>query len=91
VQDLREWTTALCAELGIELGGESDADVDALVAELLDVARVAAHRVARPAAPVTTFVVGLAAARGGPEAVARAAGVARRLAESWPADPGGPP
>jgi hypothetical protein len=83
VDDLREWTAALCAELGVA----ADVDVD----ELLDVARVAAHRVTRPAAPVTTFVVGLAAAGGGPEAVARAADAARRLAEAWPAGDGDPP
>src|SRR5204863_90328 len=49
---------------------------------LLDVARDAAHGVARPAAPLTTFLVGYAAGLrgGGPAAVAEAAGVAQRLA-----------
>jgi hypothetical protein len=49
------------------------------VTALLDVARDAAHGVARPAAPLTTFLVGLAAGRrgGSPEAVAAAAGIAR--------------
>jgi hypothetical protein len=49
---------------------------------LLDVARDAAHGVARPAAPLTTFLVGYAAALrgGGGEAVAAAAAVAQRLA-----------
>ena len=37
-------------------------DID--VAMLLDLAREAAHGVARPAAPVTTFLLGLAVARG---------------------------
>ncbi|HEY9373868.1 NTP transferase domain-containing protein, partial [Streptomyces sp.] len=61
---LDEWITAVKDELGIEL------DVDTGV--LLDLARDAAHGVARPAAPLTTFLVGYAAARagadGGPEA-----------------------
>ena len=51
-----EWIDAVRLELGL------DADVDVNV--ILDVARVAAHNVARPAAPVTTFLLGVAAARG---------------------------
>ena len=35
---------------------------------LLDLARDAAHNVARPAAPLTTFMVGLAAGRAGGDA-----------------------
>ncbi|NEE16973.1 molybdenum cofactor guanylyltransferase, partial [Streptomyces sp. SID7499] len=52
---LDEWITSVKNELGIEL------DVDTGV--LLDLARDAAHGVARPAAPLTTFLVGYAAAR----------------------------
>ncbi|MFD7874030.1 NTP transferase domain-containing protein [Streptomyces sp. NPDC059766] len=87
---LDEWISAVKDELGIEL------DVDTGV--LLDLARDAAHGVARPAAPLTTFLVGYAAARaeGGPEAVAEAARKAAALALRWaqedpagdkPADP----
>lgn len=78
---LDEWITAVKDELGIEL----DVDTDAL----LDLARVAAHGVARPAAPLTTFLVGYAAAKaaatpgGGPEAVAEAARKAAALAALW--------
>ncbi|NBM15902.1 NTP transferase domain-containing protein [Streptomyces sp. GC420] len=75
---LDEWITAVKDELGIEL------DVDTGV--LLDLARDAAHGVARPAAPLTTFLVGYAAARsagGGREAVAEAAAKAAALAERW--------
>jgi hypothetical protein len=74
---LDEWITALLAELGLDL------DVD--VKLLLDVARDAAHSVARPAAPLTTFVVGYAAALqgGGPEAVQQAADRATALAAAW--------
>ncbi|MFD7897689.1 NTP transferase domain-containing protein [Streptomyces sp. NPDC059743] len=75
---LDEWITAVKDELGIEL------DVD--ISVLLDLARDAAHGVARPAAPLTTFLVGYAAAKAGgdgPEAVAEAARKAAALALRW--------
>ncbi|MFI6487002.1 NTP transferase domain-containing protein [Streptomyces sp. NPDC050564] len=74
---LDEWISAVKDELGLDL------DVDTGV--LLDLARDAAHGVARPAAPLTTFLVGYAAARagGGPEAVAEAARKAAALALRW--------
>ena len=52
------------------------------IAALLDVARDAAHGVARPAAPLTTFVVGYVAALrgGGADAVRDVAAVTQRLA-----------
>ncbi|MFD7700737.1 NTP transferase domain-containing protein [Streptomyces caelestis] len=74
---LDEWISAVKDELGIDL------DVDTGV--LLDLARDAAHGVARPAAPLTTFLVGYAAARAGGdrEAVAEAARKAAALALRW--------
>ncbi|MCO8307981.1 NTP transferase domain-containing protein [Streptomyces hygroscopicus] len=74
---LDEWIAAVKAELGIDL------DVD--TAALLDLARDAAHGVARPAAPLTTFLVGYAAAQkgGGPEALAAATEKAAALAARW--------
>ncbi|MEU4892134.1 NTP transferase domain-containing protein [Streptomyces sp. NPDC044780] len=74
---LDEWIAAVKAELGIDL------DVD--TAALLDLARDAAHGVARPAAPLTTFLVGYAAAQkgGGPEALAAATEKAAALAVRW--------
>ncbi|KUL22854.1 NTP transferase domain-containing protein [Streptomyces regalis] len=77
---LDEWISAVKDELGIEL------DVDTKL--LLDLARDAAHGVARPAAPLTTFLVGYAAAQagggeGGPEAVAEASRRAAALALRW--------
>ena len=80
---LDEWITAVKNELGFEL------DVDTGV--LLDLARDAAHGVARPAAPLTTFLVGYAAAKASsgksPEeasaAVAEAARKAAALALRW--------
>ncbi|MFD4985718.1 NTP transferase domain-containing protein [Streptomyces sp. NPDC058374] len=77
---LDEWILAAKEELGIDL------DVD--IRLLLDLARDAAHGVERPAAPLTTFLVGYAAGRagGGPEAVAEAARKAADLAERWAAE-----
>ncbi|GHG58980.1 NTP transferase domain-containing protein [Streptomyces griseocarneus] len=74
---LDEWISAVKAELGIEL------DVD--TTGLLDLARDAAHGVARPAAPLTTFLVGYVAAQrgGGAEAVAAAIREAGALAARW--------
>jgi molybdopterin-guanine dinucleotide biosynthesis protein A len=74
---LDEWITAVKDELGIDL------DVD--ISVLLDLARDAAHGVARPAAPLTTFLVGYAAAQagGGPEAVAEVSRKAAALALRW--------
>ena len=77
---LDEWITAVKDELGIEL------DVDTGV--LLDLARDAAHGVARPAAPLTTFLVGYAAAKAGGEGkdVVEAARKAAALAHRWAAE-----
>ncbi|WP_028799337.1 DUF6457 domain-containing protein [Streptomyces sp. 142MFCol3.1] len=74
---LDEWISVVKDELGIDL------DVD--TGALLDLARDAAHGVARPAAPLTTFLVGYAAAQagGGPDAVAEAARKAAALALRW--------
>ncbi|MBB2922822.1 DUF6457 domain-containing protein [Cellulomonas cellasea] len=54
---LDTWVRALATELGVD-----PAVVD--VAGLLDVARDAAHGVARPATPLTTFLLGYAVATG---------------------------
>jgi Domain of unknown function (DUF6457) len=55
---LATWTTQLCDALGVEV----DLEID----DVLDIARDAAHQVERPAAPITTFLIGYAAAlRGG--------------------------
>lgn len=78
---MEEWTDAVCRELGIE-DVVDRAKVTTLV---LDLARDVAHGVARPAAPLTAFLVGLAAGRSDDPAAA-APGLAAavgRLAESW--------
>ena len=58
---LDDWVAAVAAELGID---ELDLDVD----QVLDLAADAAHAVVRPAAPLTTFIAGFAAGRGGGKA-----------------------
>jgi hypothetical protein len=66
-----------------ELATALDIDASALDRTLiLDLARDAAHGVARPAAPLTTFLVGYAAGLrgGGAQAVADAAAIAARHA-----------
>jgi hypothetical protein len=75
---LDKWTAAVCAELGI-----AEERVD--MRQILDLARVAAHQVERPAAPLTAYLLGLAVGTGLP-----ADEVASRitvLAEGWPAEP----
>ena len=75
--DLHAWTTLLMADLGLE--GEIDEGL------VLDVAREAAHNVVRPAAPVSTYLLGYAAALAGgrPEDVERLAARVIDLAGSW--------
>lgn len=75
---LERWVQALSAELDIEV---EDLDVQAL----LDVARDAAHSVVRPAAPLSTFLVGYAAglraAKG--DDIGRECAAASALATGW--------
>ena len=84
---LTDWTRRLATELGVadDLGPTSEEGPPLDLDQILDLARDAAHAVDRPAAPVTTFLVGYAAARrgGGPEAIADCARIARELAAGW--------
>jgi hypothetical protein len=52
-------------EAAAELGRPELALTDAQQTALLDLARVAAHSIARPAAPLTTFLAGYALGIGG--------------------------
>ncbi|MBE1876958.1 DUF6457 domain-containing protein [Myceligenerans pegani] len=78
--DLQTWISALETELGLEPG-----TID--MNTVLDLARDAAHAVARPAAPLTAYAVGyatgLAAATGDTTDAARKA---LALANRWPDD-----
>ena len=68
------WIEALKKELGLTT------DIDKTL--ILNVARDAAHAVERPAAPVTTFLVGYAVALGAD--VNSAAETIEKLAKQWP-------
>ena len=72
--DLDAWAAHLATELGVD-----PAVVD--VAAVLDLAAVAAHSVTRPAAPLTAFLVGYAAARRGRADADEVRAVAARAAE----------
>lgn len=70
---MQEWVAAVREALGVEVA----VDVDVI----LDVAREAAHGVARPAAPLTTYLLGAAVAAGAdPRAAAEAIA---SLARGW--------
>jgi len=75
---LDDWTQALCAELGVDPQDDAQRAV-------LDMARVVAHQVDRPAAPVTAFYLGLAVGRG--QRLAEVAAKAQEMAGGWPAAP----
>lgn len=55
--ELDDWAQAAAAALGVTVEAGD-------VAAVLDLARDAAHGVARPAAPLTTFIAGLAVGGG---------------------------
>ena len=68
---LDEWTAAVATALGLDIEAGAVRDV------VLDLARDAAHGVARPAAPLTTFLLGVAV--GGGQDLGAAAGAIRAL------------
>jgi hypothetical protein len=74
---LHDWIDELCDALDI------DVEIDEGI--VLDLARDAAHAVERPAAPITTYLLGYAAALAGgsPEKVEELAARATELAEKW--------
>lgn len=80
---LTDWTERLAAELGLD---PNDPGVE--LDTILNLARDAAHAVERPAAPVTAFYVGYAAAKrgGGDAAIAECVRIARELTAEWERD-----
>ncbi|NJQ17849.1 nucleotidyltransferase family protein [Streptomyces bohaiensis] len=83
---LEEWLAAVKAELDI------DTDVD--TGALLDAARDAAHGVTRPAAPLTTYLLGYAAGSAGvdpAEAARRIGALAARWQQEQEQEPGQAP
>ncbi len=73
---LDDWTEALCAELGLDPAEDTQKTV-------LNLARVVAHTVDRPAAPLTAYLFGLAVGGGAP--LAETAAKVQQLARGWPA------
>ncbi len=55
---LDDWVAAMAAELGLD-------DVEVDIDQVLDLAADAAHTLVRTAAPLTTFLAGIAAGRAG--------------------------
>jgi hypothetical protein len=78
---LSEWVTAVARELGLEEALDSATTVDMV----LDLTSDVAHGVSRPGAPVTAFLVGVAAGRAEDPAVAARdyAQKVSRLADGW--------
>jgi len=71
---MKSWVESLQKELGL------NASID--VEKILDVARDAAHAVERPAAPITTYLLGIAVANG--QDLHDACEKVASLAKNWP-------
>ena len=84
---LSEWVDAVSQELGLEGAVDNAATVDMV----LDLTSDVAHGVSRPGAPVTAFLIGLAAGRAADSAVAARdyAQKISRLADGWDSERGG--
>jgi hypothetical protein len=81
VNTLQEWVDLVCRELNI-----TDAvSPAAMQSRVLDLSRDVAHEVARPAAPLTAYLLGLAAGRSSdPEVTAdELAQRVTQLAQRW--------
>ena len=80
---VREWVDAVAHRL--ELHDALGADRDDVIARILDLTADVAHGVSRPAAPVTAFLVGLAAGRAADPAAALPGRLdeASALAATW--------
>jgi Domain of unknown function (DUF6457) len=74
VTNMERWMEAACAELGLAAGAVP-------IRTVLDLARDVAHQVERPAAPLTAFLLGLAAGAG--QAPEDAAARLSELAARW--------
>lgn len=85
--ELDDWLAALSAEIGTD---DFVLDNDA-IHTLLDLARDSAHEVERVAAPLTTFLVGIAVGRGQPLGGVAARATALAMQHEVPAPPEGAP
>jgi hypothetical protein len=75
------WAAALAADLGVEQSLDTDT--------VLGLAADAAHGIMRPAAPLTTFLVGVAVGQAGgdPERTAEILDRVRNAIDAWPTSP----
>ncbi len=82
--NLHDWIDELCDVLDLET------EVDEGL--VLDLARAAAHNVERPAAPITTYLLGYAAGvhGAGPSKIETLAARAQALADEWDRPAGAP-
>ena len=84
---LDDWLREAAATLGVEVADAAVLGEEAATL-LLDVTREVAHGVARPAGPLSTFVLGLALGSGGGiDDLRRLARRLADLADAWEADP----
>jgi hypothetical protein len=86
VSRLDEWTAAVCDELGLDPAALDPAALEPRL--VLDLARDVAHGVARPAAPLTAYLLGVAVGQGRPPA--ESAARIGRLAAQWVQAEGAP-
>ncbi|WP_460794356.1 DUF6457 domain-containing protein [Nocardioides pacificus] len=82
--NLHDWIDELCDVL--------DLDVEVDEGLVLDLAKIASHQVERPAAPITTYLLGLAVGMtaANPEQTEQLAARAQALAEGWERPAGAP-
>jgi hypothetical protein len=78
---LDDWIETLHTELGLD-------QEEATQKTILNLARVVAHTVDRPAAPLTAYFLGVAVGRGAP--LAETAAKLQQLARGWDAEAGPP-
>ncbi|CAB4753568.1 unannotated protein [freshwater metagenome] len=71
---MNDWIAAVQKELGLNVSFDTDA--------ILDAAREAAHATERKSAPITTYLMGVAAAQGA--SAQEIAAKIEKLAKSWP-------
>jgi hypothetical protein len=79
---LDDWMQTACTELGLDLEELNQKTV-------LNLTRVVAHTVDRPAAPLTAYLLGVAVGRGAP--LAETAAKLQQLARGRPAAPDAAP
>ena len=61
---VEQWADKLAQELGLDVSAATEPEIK----QLLDLTRVVAHNVARPAGPISTYFVGLAVGLAGGDA-----------------------